>query len=113
MHMKNQKTMYRLAKARAIREGPKTFMMISGFALTEAEIRDFYTREGFTSKTADKHLDLWKELEWVDVKPVGGKKENVFFFTLDDSDRDERMTHMALREKFSECTESLPGVMFA
>ena len=49
--------MYVIAKAKAIEEGPKTFRMFSGFALTEADIKRIYTREGFTNpNTIQKHL---------------------------------------------------------
>ena len=114
MSMKNQKTMYALAKAKAIEEGPKTFRMLSGYALTEAEIRRMYAVEGFTKPaTIDRHLAIWKDVEWVDVQPVGPNRENIFFFTLDDSTSEERERHMSLRSKHPDCTESLPGVFYA
>lgn len=109
--MKNQRTMYVIAKAKAIEEGPKTFRMFSGFALTEADIKRIYTREGFTNpNTIQKHLQIWEDVEWVVMQPVGTNKENVYFFTLDDSDSKERQCHMMLRTRFPNCEESLPGV---
>ncbi len=112
--MKNQKTMYALAKAKAIGEGPKTFRTLSGYALPEAEILRMYALEGFTKPaTIEKHLTIWQELEWVDVKPVGTNRENIYFFALDDSASDDRERHMSLRSKHPDCTESLPGVFYA
>ncbi len=112
--MKNQRTMYVLAKAKAIEDGPKTFRIFSGYALTEGEIKRIYTREGFTNpKTIQRHLDIWKDAEWVVSQPVGANKESVYFFTLDDSDSVDRQRHMLLKSKFPDYDESLPGVMYA
>ena len=111
--MKNQKTMYLLAKARAIAEGPKAYRMMRGYALTETEVRRIYGREGFTNpKTYDRHIGIWQEMGWVHISPVGENKENVYFFSLDDADSTERSLHMELRRRFSDCAEGdLPGVL--
>lgn len=112
--MKNQKTMYLLAKAKAINEGPKTYRMFTGYALTRGEVKRLYTGEGFTKPdTFKRHIDIWVEVGWIMIQPVGPNKEDVFFFTLDDSNVSERGYHMELRTSHPECEEDLPGVLYA
>ena len=112
--MKNQRSMYLIAKARAIAEGPKAYRMFRGYALTEAEVKKIYTREGFTkAQTIQNHIDIWKEAQWVEVLPVGNNKEPVLFFVMDDIDSEDRQRHQVLKTSYPDCQESLPGVMQA
>lgn len=89
--MKNNKTMYLLAKARAVKAGPRKFTRFVGYALTETEIKRIFILEGFSpkKKTMADYLDLWQEAGFVKCFNVGENGEKVFFFLLDALEQDD------------------------
>lgn len=83
--MKNSRTMYLLARARAIDKGPKKYSRFVGYALTEKELRRIFVLEGFNPAKGSigKYIEIWEECGFVKKIAVGQEGEQVFYFVLD------------------------------
>ena len=66
--MKSNKTMARLARAKAYALGisqyddPETGITTFGYLLPKKELNALYKREGFTPSAELRHIAIWKEL---------------------------------------------------
>lgn len=82
--MKNAKTMYQLARAKAIERGPRKFKRFVGYALTDAEVKRIFIEEGFNpqKKSMASYLAMWQEMEWMKRLPLGDEGDCVYFIIL-------------------------------
>lgn len=102
--MKNQRTMYMLAKAAAIANGPVRISAGGknqiGYCIPVSFLETLYTKNGFLKKTALRHLETWTDLRTVQqVQTDGGRK--IIFFILDDEDaaQDAELRYFASQER--------------
>ena len=112
--MRNLKSMYDLAKAKAIELGPRKFKKLAGFALTETELKKLYTEAGFIPKRRvwSSHCEIWEDMQWARSFKVGDEGENVIFFTLDKADGKQASCLLTLTKKFPDMNDSgLCGVV--
>lgn len=82
--MKNAKTMYLLARAKATERGPRKFKRFVGYALTDAEVKRIFIEEGFNpkKKSMNSYLDMWQEVGWTKRLNLGEEGDGVYFFVL-------------------------------
>ena len=85
--MKSNATMYRIAKAKAIEEGPRTWRSptgktYAGFYLTREELRTIFGREGFNVYSSQTWLNRIKTWEcFGQILPIG----TTIFWTFGDT----------------------------
>lgn len=86
--MKNSKTMYGLAKAKAIEYGPRQYGKCAGFYLTKGEMKTLFIEEGFNTNrpTMGNYIAVWLELGYIYTIKQDGYDEPVHFFLLDDGE---------------------------
>ena len=84
--MKNNKTMYELAKAKAIDYGPRLLGKYAGFYMTESELRILFAEEGFNIErpTMGNYVKVWRDLGRIFAVKPEGMEEASYFFLLDD-----------------------------
>lgn len=106
--MKNSKTMYELAKAKAIAKGPRKFRKLAGFALTESELKHLYLTEGYSParKVWERNAALWEEIGWVKAYNVGINDEKVYYFILDPEELDSASYKIRISTSFPDMNES-------
>lgn len=104
--MKNGSTMYDLAKARAISDGPRATenQRIIGYYLTVEELKKMFAREGFVVSVNGKRKtrEVWQDIieRWI-FADRAMKVGNYVFILLDNTDFDD----VALRTKLIEASE--------
>lgn len=86
--MKNSKSMFGLAKAKAIDYGPRQYGKCAGFYLTKTELKTLFIEEGFnvSRPTMNNYIGVWRELNYVYAVKQDGFDEPVFFFLLNDTE---------------------------
>lgn len=57
--MKSSKTMYEIAKAKALERGPKVFESYCGFITNRSELLELFRAEGFKDETVDRFVKRW------------------------------------------------------
>lgn len=114
--MKNSKTMYLLAKAKAIEKGPRMFRRFGGYCLTEPELKKIFLMEGFNprKKTYESYISLWKEFGLIKALTTDANGGTVFYILLDDTESSDIPLFKGLDMKFPESKETTdPGIVVA
>lgn len=106
--MKNSKTMYLLAKAKATEKGPRRFRRFIGYGLTERELKRIFAMEGFNpkKKAMESYLEMWKEFELVKAMPLGEDNSNVILFILDPTEDSDMPLIKRLEVSFPDTTST-------